>query len=350
MTIAITAPPLRLIPPRPAPEWAGLQDPSTSAWAAGLQNHNSASEHGERLWANIRKARSAVRGLREIRSLRLLLDATPAAICELGFDRAMVSRVEESNWVVERFFSDTDAGWASEINEIARQAPARLSPSLFETDMVRRRVPLLVTGAQQDTRVDRALAEVTGSTSYVAAPIMPDGRVIGFLHADRYHQSRPVDQDDLELLAFFGDLFGQVLERTLLLERLDSLRESVGTLTGALNGTVSSCRTAAIDMSPEGSGSTAALTVSLDQLSAAAHTSAPAPDSVLTPRELDVLKLMATGDTNSRIARRLVISEGTVKSHVKHILRKLGAANRAEAVCRWLQGTDGRPGQLSATS
>jgi len=45
---------------------------------------------------------------------------------------------------------------------------------------------------------------------------------------------------------------------------------------------------------------------------------------------------MAAGDTNGRIARRLVISEGTAKSHVKHILRKLGAANRAEAVSRWL--------------
>ena len=35
--------------------------------------------------------------------------------------------------------------------------------------------------------------------------------------------------------------------------------------------------------------------------------------------------------------RRLVIAEGTVKSHVKHILRKLDAANRAEAVSRWLR-------------
>jgi DNA-binding NarL/FixJ family response regulator len=46
---------------------------------------------------------------------------------------------------------------------------------------------------------------------------------------------------------------------------------------------------------------------------------------------------MATGETNAGIAARLIISEGTVKSHVKHILRKLGAANRAEAVCRYLR-------------
>jgi DNA-binding NarL/FixJ family response regulator len=46
---------------------------------------------------------------------------------------------------------------------------------------------------------------------------------------------------------------------------------------------------------------------------------------------------MANGDTNQRIGRRLTISEGTVKSHVKHILRKLSASNRAEAVARWHQ-------------
>jgi DNA-binding NarL/FixJ family response regulator len=64
--------------------------------------------------------------------------------------------------------------------------------------------------------------------------------------------------------------------------------------------------------------------------------SAGGEGSTLTRREVEVLRLMAAGDTNGRIARRLVISEGTVKSHVKHILRKLGAANRAEAVSRWL--------------
>ena len=41
---------------------------------------------------------------------------------------------------------------------------------------------------------------------------------------------------------------------------------------------------------------------------------------------------MAEGRSNSRIAEQLVISEGTVKQHVKHILRKLGAGNRVEAV------------------
>jgi DNA-binding NarL/FixJ family response regulator len=60
-------------------------------------------------------------------------------------------------------------------------------------------------------------------------------------------------------------------------------------------------------------------------------------DSVLTRREIQVLRLMASGATNAQVANLLVISEGTVKTHVKHILRKLDAANRAEAVSRWLR-------------
>lgn len=52
----------------------------------------------------------------------------------------------------------------------------------------------------------------------------------------------------------------------------------------------------------------------------------------LTPRELEVLAMMAEGDGNKQIARRLGISEHTVKFHVGSILAKLGAASRTEAV------------------
>ena len=59
--------------------------------------------------------------------------------------------------------------------------------------------------------------------------------------------------------------------------------------------------------------------------------------SDLTAREIDVLRGMATGRTNAQIALNLFVAEGTVKSHVKHILRKLGAANRTDAVAKYHQ-------------
>jgi len=54
----------------------------------------------------------------------------------------------------------------------------------------------------------------------------------------------------------------------------------------------------------------------------------------LTDRELDVLRLIAAGKSNQRIAHELVVTLDTVKKHVSHLLGKFGAANRTEAVTR----------------
>ena len=61
------------------------------------------------------------------------------------------------------------------------------------------------------------------------------------------------------------------------------------------------------------------------------------PDVALSRREMDVLKCLAQGKTSAQIASDLFISENTVKTHVRHILEKLEASNRAEAVSRAIQ-------------
>lgn len=58
---------------------------------------------------------------------------------------------------------------------------------------------------------------------------------------------------------------------------------------------------------------------------------------MLSPREQEVLRALAQGATTGEIARALVISESTVKTHVRHILEKLDAATRAEAVARAME-------------
>jgi two-component system nitrate/nitrite response regulator NarL len=56
---------------------------------------------------------------------------------------------------------------------------------------------------------------------------------------------------------------------------------------------------------------------------------------VLSPRELEVLELLARGFRNSDVAKALVISPSTTKVHVRHILEKLGVRTRTEAVARF---------------
>jgi len=64
----------------------------------------------------------------------------------------------------------------------------------------------------------------------------------------------------------------------------------------------------------------------------AAHLAEHLSDEALTDREIDVLKHVAGGNRNRDIAERLFISEETVKVHIKHIMEKLGASDRTQAV------------------
>jgi|SRR5215469_10225011 len=55
-------------------------------------------------------------------------------------------------------------------------------------------------------------------------------------------------------------------------------------------------------------------------------------DEALTTREVEVLRLLAEGNRNLEIAERLFVSEKTIKAHVQHIMEKLGAKDRTQAV------------------
>jgi DNA-binding NarL/FixJ family response regulator len=58
----------------------------------------------------------------------------------------------------------------------------------------------------------------------------------------------------------------------------------------------------------------------------------PEPETVLTARELDVLRLVATGHSNKQVAATLGIGESTVKTHLLKVFEKLGVADRTRAV------------------
>jgi DNA-binding CsgD family transcriptional regulator len=167
--------------------------------------------------------------------------------------------------------------------------------------------------------------------SYVAAPVLAGGRTIGILQADRLHGD--VDDGDLDTLATFALALGYVAERTILMEQLSSRQ-----------ATFREIMHAAGELMNDVAGSSAEL------VRGPAHRPAPAgavnPSALagradysvgLTPRELEVVAMLAAGATNREIAGRLFIGASTVKSHVESALRKLGAANRAEAASIYAQ-------------
>ena len=293
--------------------------------------------------AALASVHDALGRLHGITSVSQLIDRVPEEACRLGFDRAMISRVHGSAWVPEAVYVDGDPGWAQEILRVGRDGPQLLNHMILETEMVRRRGPLLVPDAQADPRVHPTLAAATLARSYVAAPIMPEGRVIGFLHADCYMRRRHVDEFCRDVLWMFAQGVGYAFQRTVLSERLHALRAEVGRLTFDITKVTDELVDAEVEVTRVDRDN-----VAMARSGAAMFVADDSPaDSGLTRREIEVLRLMATGETNAGIAARLIISEGTVKSHVKHILRKLGAANRAEAVCLYLrmQATNAQNGR-----
>ena len=304
---------------------------------------------GERLIA-VAHVQDALSRLRHVESAAKLLDQAPRELCRAcGFDRAVLSRVEGSRWILESGWFEDDPEWGHRFVADAREnTHAHLDHLLLETDMVRRRAPAIVLDAQNDPRTYKPLMRPSRTRSYVSAPIMTQDRVIGFIHADHYFANRPVDLTDRDILWTFVEGFGHVYERAILLERLRSQREQVRQMMESTSAVMGDLCDAEIRLDRQGTESGV-----VARTAAAMFIPPEAPlDSLLTRREVEVLALMADGETNASIAEHLVISEGTVKSHVKHILRKLRAANRAEAVSRYLRlfidkgngsGTPGRP-------
>lgn len=261
------------------------------------------------------RARSALSELRAARTVDDLFGRAAVAACGLGFDRALLSTIDDSTWRLHSMHVDQDVRWAEEILAVGQEASPVLDRAIVENDVVVDGDAVLVHDVQDNRRVNRPLAEVTRSDSYGIAPLTLDGRVVGLVHGDCYHQRRKVGERDRALLGLFAEGLSHTLGRVIVLERLDAVRQGLADLTAAPT-------VAPVHGPPQ-----------------------PAqpgpPHALLTRRENEIMQLLASGDSNRQIARRLSITEGTAKCHVTSILRKLGAANRAEAVSLWLRPRGG---------
>lgn len=269
------------------------------------------------------------------RTVPELVALAPELICELGFDRGLISRVESGKWYPELMYIVGDPAWAAEIGQAGKNAPLELKAGLHETRLVMTRQAILVTDAQNQNASHwghPGMVAASRTSSYVAAPVMSGDEVIGILTADRYGSGLEVDELDRDLLAAFTEAFQLALSRAGLAEALGAnVRLLAEVSTSAQRCVEEARRTPGVRIARDASDVAGDLVVR-----SRPRTARPLPNT-LTRREHEVLKLMASGRTNPGIAQELFITDGTVKQHVKHILRKLGATNRSEAVVRWFQ-------------
>lgn len=278
-------------------------------------------------------AQEGLERLRNVNDPQTLLDRVTRELCtSCGFERGVLSRIDGSEWILSGAHFTGDESWAEDFVRLGQQTRPVLTHTMLETHMARRRAPALVTDAMNDPHTHKPFVQHSRTACYVGAPIMPRGRVVGFFHADHHFSGRPVDEMDRDSLWVFAAGFAYVYERAVLLHRLREQRSRIEQMVSSTSTLVD----ALCDSDVDDERLTRNRAV-LRGRSAALTAGSQDNPMLLTPREVEVLSLMAAGATNAVIAQQLFISEGTVKSHVKRILRKLNASNRAEAVSRYLR-------------
>jgi LuxR family transcriptional regulator, regulator of acetate metabolism len=283
------------------------------------------------------RVRQAVDTLAQLGPVSQVIDHCAVEAAEAAdLDRLLLSRIERGALVVERLHlraADGDDDGDGMLAELRRSA-VRLSYPLLECELLRRRQARLVDDIDRSQPNRYAFHATMDWDVYVAVPIVVDGSVVGFLHGDRARGRRPPAQLDADALEHFASGFGLVFERAVLRRRLRDQRREIRRIATWAEARTGELSDSAIDLSAERA----------EEKDRGAATPAMladdgGPGAHLTAREVDVLRLMADGMTNADIARTLFVSQGTVKFHVKNILRKMQAANRADASSRYLRLT-----------
>ena len=269
--------------------------------------------------------RNAVGHLRGLSPCEMVYAAPVVLSREFGFARAMISTVRGSVWMPQHLYiEDEEADPQSQpfLDYVAR-AHIQLADAPLETELIRKRCGAFVPSPRDDKRTFKEIVDVSGCFGYIAAPITVQGRAIGMLHADRPKPDGVVTMAHLDQLEAFAECLAVAFECAVLEEKAAQQRVEVDKLCANVDELLRrSARTSLWSLPDATPGKRHDAYHRRDQ---------PAVPS-LTCREREIMSYVATGATNGQIARCLVISEGTVKSHLKHIAKKLNTSSRAAAV------------------
>jgi DNA-binding CsgD family transcriptional regulator len=287
--------------------------------------------------ALLSQVQDGLRRLEPVSSSAELLDRVCGeAMRSCGLERILLSRVDGSSWrpwIVDFGF---DRELEQDMTEAIRDLAIELDDSPIERAILAKRRPAMV-GRVDPAATYTEIVGIARSTSYVVAPVAPAGRVVGLLHGDHGSGGPRVDIVDRDVLWVFAEGFGRIYERTELQERLRAQRQLTREAFDELEATIAAVAATEIQLGASTPAGELDGEAELELVAAPTATRASI-DELLTAREREVLAQMVRGLNNAAIAERLAIREGTVKSHVKHILRKLDAVNRTDAISRYLSG------------
>lgn len=191
-----------------------------------------------------------------------------------------------------------------------------------------------------------AFRQLTTSAPYIMAPILIGPDAVALLYLTWPSRSMVPPDEHRDRVQRFASGFGLILERELLYDRFRSQRKTMRATMGAMERIMSSLDTGVDLVRLAGrshADTVSAIDLPLNELSSSW-------DKSLTKRERDVMRLLVLGHDNPAIAAQLAVTPSTVKTHVRHAMRKLGAVNRTELIARYqgvadTSGSSGRRGQ-----
>jgi DNA-binding CsgD family transcriptional regulator len=270
----------------------------------------------------LERAAEGVRRLGELGSAEGILNKAAAELAIAAeFDRVVINEVVEGALRPLAVWDATDQAAADQLLADQNVKPIRLEYPLIEAEVVRHRKPTIINVGGR-ARAPGPVAARWGWTACVVAALTAQGETIGLVHADATASGRTLDALDAEVVGKFAEGLSGVFERAVLRHTLELHRAELQSAGQWIGGRLSRLSDATAFEPPRAATSAERRLV-----------------QSLTPRELEVLRLMARGNTNQAIANALVVREGTVKYHVKNILRKLGATSRTDAVSRFVRST-----------
>jgi DNA-binding CsgD family transcriptional regulator len=266
----------------------------------------------------VRPLTEGIRRMKKAGSLQGLGRQACTELCDvLGFDNALLSFVEDDGFVVEE--SDHGSGGPT---VIARRG------CVPERDCIRLRQTIRTN--ESDVPAAPGYRELLGSVHYLVAPVIAGSRVVALLHVSRRTEGG-ASIGDSDVLDTFASAYSLLHERMLNTARVQQLRTSIARAAARLTEAADRIAAAAIGLDVEYDNRREPPTI--------------APDSALavtlSDRERQVFERLVLGASNAGIADELVITVETVKTHVKRILRKIGAINRSEAIALYMEARTG---------